>query len=89
MNKLLCGDFETTIGNQSVEPKDRETEVWLSCFCSVSDLDNRNSYKVQTNIKDFFIELVDYCNELYDEGDIDKFICFFHNFFFRELVVSI
>lgn len=79
MNKLLCADFETTIGNQSIEPKNRETDVWLSCFCSVSDLEDRDRYKVQTNIKQFFIELIDYCNDFYSKNKVKDFICFFHN----------
>lgn len=79
MNKILCGDFETTIGDQHLEPKNRETEVWLSCFCAVSDLENRETYKIQTNIKDFFIQLVDYCNDFYQSNKVDTFICFFHN----------
>lgn len=79
MNKILCGDFETTIGKQSLEPKNRETEVWLSCFCSVSDLENRDSYRVQTDIKSFFIELIEYCNDFYQHNKVKDFICFFHN----------
>lgn len=74
--KYLVADFETTTGDQRKPPKDRETEVWLSCFGDVDKYNNKDSFLVQYNIQNFFIALVNYCNLNNDGKDV---VVFFHN----------
>lgn len=73
----LVADYETTIGDQKLEPSERETEVWLSCFVDVIHRKDRSKYIVNTSIRDFFISLVNYCNQESDQ--YNEFTVFFHN----------
>lgn len=73
---ILVSDFETTTGNQRLEPKERETEVWISCFVDINKKDDLNSYVINTNISDYFVALFEYITANSEDAEI---IIFFHN----------
>lgn len=78
----ISADFETTVLPPETTAKDVgqnpdfACEVWLSCFCEVGKHEDEKNYKVQTDIKQFFKELIIYCEE--NNPNKDTFI-FFHN----------